>query len=41
MGALNLSGLIFVILAWGLIISTTIFCFWKILHSETNKKIQN
>jgi hypothetical protein len=41
MGALNLSGLIFVTLAWGLIIFTTVFCFWKILNSEKNKKIEN
>jgi hypothetical protein len=37
-GALNLEGLIFVTLAWGSIIAITIFCFWKILNSENQKK---
>jgi len=40
-GNLNLSGLIFVTLAWGFIIGTTVFCFWKILYSEKQKKSTN
>jgi hypothetical protein len=36
--SLNLSGFIFVTLAWGTIIGTTIFCFKKILNSEKHKK---
>lgn len=35
---LSLSGLIFVILAWGSILVTTIFCFWRVLTTRKKSK---
>lgn len=34
---LTLAGWIFVILAWGTIISTTLFCFWQVLIGKAKK----
>lgn len=36
---LTLSGWLFVIIAWGLVIAGTLFCFWRVLtgkHENNN-----
>jgi hypothetical protein len=38
-GGLSIAGFIFVILAWGSILTVTLFCFWKVLKSNNKNKL--
>ncbi len=35
---LNAGGMIFIVAAWGFILATTIFCFKRVLGTQSKKK---